>query len=171
MSHQTSRSGKKTKNRPVEFFVSYSHRDATWFARLRPLLRFRTPSVNIANIWHDQELKVGDNWNNEIKAALKRMDVFVCLMSYDFLDSEYIMDVELTQAMVREKKGEVEIVPILLYDVNLEKDCPEVHVFNPLPAWGKCWSDYEKDGGYYQDAHKSIRDGLRQAIEKVRAKW
>ena len=72
--------------------------------------------------------------------------------------------------MEREKTGEVQIVPIILYDVNLEKDCPELYPFNPLPAWGKCWRDFEKDGGEYQDAHKPIRDGLRQAIEKVNAR-
>ena len=170
MSRRTSRSTRKPKTWPVEFFVSYSHLNAAWFAKLRPLLRFRTPSANIAHVWHDQDLRVGDRWNDEIQAALERMDVFICLVSYEFLYSEYIMDIELKHALAREKKGEVEIVPILLYDVNLKDDCPELHAFNPLPAWSKCWRDYEQGGGHYQDAHKPIRDGLRQAIEKVKAK-
>lgn len=170
MSRRTSRSTTKPKTGPVELFVSYSHLNAAWFAKLRPLLRFRTPSAKIAHVWHDQELRVGDRWGDEIQAALKRMDVFVCLVSYEFLDSDYIMDIELNHALTREKEGEVEIVPILLYDVNLQNDCPELYAFNPLPAWGKCWRDYERGGGHYQDAHKPIRDGLRQAIEKVKAK-
>ncbi len=158
----------KPKSKPVEVFVSYSHLNSVWFGKLRPLLKFRTPSANVAHVWHDQELKAGDRWDDDIRAALKVMDIFVCLVSYEFLDSGYIMDVELKEALAREKKKEVEIVPILLYDVNLEKDCQELHEFNPLPAWGKCWRDYEKGGGHYQDAHQPIRDGLRQAIEKVR---
>lgn len=170
MSLHTSTSIKKPRTGPVQFFVSYSHLNATWFAKLRPLLRFRSPSANIAHAWHDQELCPGDRWNDEIQTALKIMDVFVCLVSYEFLDSEYIMEVELEYALAQEKKGEVEIVPILLYDVNLKQECPELHAFNPLPAWGKCWRDYEKGGGHYQDAHKSIRDGFYQVIEKVIAK-
>ena len=157
----------RSKRKPVELFVSYSHKNSAWFAKLRPLLKFRMP-MNEAHAWHDQELKAGDRWDKEIREALERMDVFVCLVSYEFLDSDYIMDIELKQALKRAKKKQVEIVPILLYEVNLEQDCPELKVFNPLPAWGKCWRDYEKGGGHYQDAHKPIRDGLREAIEKVR---
>ena len=165
MKRRTSRS----KTKPVELFVSYSHVNAAWFAKLRPLLKFRTPT-NEAHAWHDQELKAGDRWDKEIRDALAVMDVFVCLVSYEFLASNYIMDIELKQALKRAKKKEVEIVPILLYEVNLQKEYPELHEFNPLPAWNKCWRDYEKDGGHYQDAHKPIRDGLRQAIDKVRAR-
>ncbi|MCB1065819.1 MAG: toll/interleukin-1 receptor domain-containing protein [Verrucomicrobiae bacterium] len=153
--------------RQVELFVSYSHQNAAWFAKLRPLLKFRSPSTNVAHVWHDQQLQAGDRWDNEIRTALTGMDIFVCLISYEFLASDYIMDVEVAAALEREKNGEVEIIPILLYDVNLKSECPELHPFNPLPAWGKCWRDYEQDAGHYQDAHKPIRDGLRHAIQKV----
>ena len=53
------------------------------------------------------------------------------------LASGYIRDVELKRALAREKKNEVEIVPILRYPMDLEEDCPK---------------------------------GLRQAIDKVRAR-
>ena len=97
------------------------------------------------------------------------MHVFVCLVSYEFLASEYIMDVELKEALRREKKKEVEIVPILLYPVNLDNDCPELKPFNPLPGFGKNWRGFELDGGQHQDAHMLIRDGLWEAIHRVRA--
>ncbi len=162
MARRTTRSNTK----PVELFVSYSHENAPWFGKLRPLLKFRRPT-NVAHAWHDQELKAGDRWDDRIRAALDAMDVFVCLVSYEFLDSDYIMDVELKQALKREENGEIEIVPIVLYDVNLEEDCPELKPFNPLPSWDKCWLDYRQNTGHYQAAHKPIREGLRQAIDKV----
>lgn len=157
----------QTKQKSVEFFASYSHQNAAWFAKLRPLLKFRQPNSNIAHVWHDQQLEAGHRWHNEIQNALKAMDVFVCLVSYEFLASDYIMDIELKEALKREKKNEVVIVPILLYDVNLDNDCPELKPFNPLPAWGRCWRDFEKDGGQHQDAHKLIRDGLWEAIRRT----
>lgn len=159
----------QSKTKPVELFVSYSHQNRAWFAKLRPLLKFRMPTHE-AHAWHDQELKAGDRWEQEIREALAAMDVFVCLVSYEFLASDYIIDIELKQALERAENEAVEIVPILLYEVNLKEDCPELQVFNPLPAWDKCWRDYEKDGGHYQDAHKPIRDGLRQAIDKASAR-
>jgi hypothetical protein len=165
MSHLTSR----LKPKPVQLFVSYSHLNSVWFAKLRPLLKFRAPT-QLAHVWHDQQLAAGDHWDQEIRVALKEMDVFICLVSYEFLDSDYITQIELNEALKRNKKKEVEIVPVLLYEMNLEADCPDLHKFNPLPAFGKCWRDYEKDGGHYQDAHKPIRDGLRAVIDKVRAR-
>lgn len=164
---RASRSTTKKKTEPVELFVSYSHENAAWFGKLRPLLKFRNPSSNVAHVWHDQQLEAGHRWHDEIQAALKEMDVFVCLVSYEFLASDYIIDVELKEALRREKKKEIEVVPILLYPINLDNDCPELKPFNPLPAWGKCWRDFEANGGEHQDAHKLIRDGLWQAIDRV----
>jgi hypothetical protein len=164
---------KQANSRQVRFFVSYSHDNKTWFGRLRPILSFRTPT-NIAHIWHDQELKAGDQWDKEIRRELKDMDVFVCLLSYEFLASNYIMGVEVPLAVDRQKKDKIEIIPILLYPVDLKRECKQLHKFNPLPAWGKCWRDYEQGGGHYQDAHKPIREGLWQAIEKIlshRKRW
>lgn len=159
----------RRSNRTVELFVSYSHVNAAWFDRLRPVLKFDR-CRDRAYAWNDQEMKAGDRWDKEIKEALERMDVFVCLLSFECLASDYIKNVEVKRALAREKKGEVEIVPIVIYPMDLETEWPQLHVFNPLPAWGKCWRDYEQDGGHYQDAHQPIRDGLRQAINKAKSK-
>jgi len=170
MTRRTSRSTKKPKPDRVELFVSYSHQNAAWFGKLRPLLKFRKPNSNVAHVWHDQQLEAGHRWHNEIQDALNVMDVFVCLVSYEFFASDYIMEVELKEALKRAKNNEIEVVPILLYPVNLDNDCAELKPFNPLPAWGKCWRDYERGNGEHQDAHKLIRDGLWDAIRRVQAR-
>ena len=164
------RRASQSKSQSVELFVSYSHENAVWFERLRPVLKF-DGCRDKAYAWNDQEMKAGDRWDREIKEALKRMHVFVCLVSLEFLTSGYIKDVELKRALAREKKKEIEIVPIVIYGgIDLGEECPELSEFNPLPLWGRCWRDFEKDGGEYQDAHGLIRRGLRQAIDKVRAR-
>jgi hypothetical protein len=38
---------------------------------------------------------------------------------------------------------------------------------NPLPQWGKCWRDFEKEGDW-NDALYPIGNGIKQAIEKAR---
>ena len=165
----TPRSMSKPKTKTVELFISYSHENSAWFDRLRPVIKFnRCKDEAIA--WNDQEMKAGDRWDKKIKEALKRMDVFVCLISFEFLASGYIKDVEIKEALKREKRGEVEIVPIVLYEMDLKTECSKLNTFNPLPSWGKCWRDYEKGGGHFQDAHGVIRKGLREAIDKVRAR-
>jgi hypothetical protein len=158
------------ETKPVQIFVSYSHRDAAWFARLRPLLKFRMSTANVVHIWHDQQLKMGDRWDKQIRAALESADIFICLVSYHFLDSDYIMDVEVPAALARAHDGLATIVPIVLVGMDLEEEYPELHAFQRLPDWDKCWRDYEQGDGDYEHAHEPIRRGLRQAIEQVHAR-
>jgi hypothetical protein len=154
------------KARPVRLFVSYSHENAVWSKRLLPVLKV-SAQVDSLQSWHDTELKAGDRWDREIRAELERMDIFLCPVSYQFLASGYIQDVELPRAKARHKKGEIEVVPVVLYPMDLEHDCEFLHRLNPLPEWGKCWRDFEKEGDW-NDALYPIGNGIKQAIEKVR---
>jgi hypothetical protein len=150
----------------VRFFVSYSHLDREWFGKLRPLLKFNTPT-RLAHVWHDHELRAGDRWDDEIRKELEQMDVFLCLLSNHFLASDYIIQVEVKAAFKREKLGHTIIVPLLLCDMD-ERDIGEFKPFNPLPAWGRSWRSYERtNGGHTMDAHKPIRTGLLDVLEKV----
>ena len=154
------------KARPVRMFVSYSHENAAWCKRLLPVLRVKA-NVNNLQPWHDTELKAGDRWDKEIRAELERMDIFLCLVSYQFLASDYIQNVELPRAKARHKNGEIEVVPVVLYQIDLKHDCKFLHQLSPLPEWGKCWRDFEKDGDW-NDALYPIGNGVKQAIEKAR---
>jgi hypothetical protein len=158
--------GGAKKARPVRLFVSYSHENAAWSKRLHPVLKVKA-KVDTLQPWHDTELKAGDRWDKEIRAELERMDIFLCLVSMHFLASDYIQRVELPRAKARHKNGEIEVVPVILYPMNLKHDCKFLHQFNPLPAWGKSWRDFEQDGDW-NDALYPIGNGIKQAIEKVR---
>src|SRR5262245_4097372 len=158
----------KHRLRPIRLFVSYSHLDKEWFGKLRPLLKFNTLTTT-AYVWHDQELKAGDRWDLEIRAELSQMDVFLCLASNHFLASIYITDVEMPAALQRERDGKTIIVPLLLCDMD-ERDIAHLKPFNPLPAWGRSWRSYEMNGGHTMDAHKPIRKGLLDVIEKVQTR-
>jgi len=153
----------------VRLFVSYSHENATWSKRLAPLLKVK---ANVASLrpWHDSELTAGCLWHDDICAELGRMDIFLCLVSHQFLASDYIQKVELKEALRRQKRGEIEIVPLALYKIDWEADCPELKKFNPLPAFGKSWREFEQEGGDWNDALYPIGNGLKQAIERVRAR-
>jgi hypothetical protein len=152
--------------RPVRMFVSYSHENAAWSKRLLPVLRVKA-NVDTLQPWHDTELKAGDRWDKEIRAELERMDIFLCLVSYQFLASGYIQSVELPRAKARHKNGEIEVVQVVLYPMDLEHDCEFLYQLSPLPEWRKCWRDFEKDGDW-NDALYPIGNGVKQAIEKAR---
>ena len=50
----------------------------------------------------------------KIKEKLESANIILFLISPDFIDSNYINDVEIEQAMKRHKKGEVIIIPIFV---------------------------------------------------------
>jgi len=152
--------------RPVRMFVSYSHENAAWCKRLHPVLKVKA-NVDTLEPWHDTALKAGDRWDKEIRDELGRMHIFLCLVSFDFLASDYIQKVELEKAKERLKKAEIEVVPVVLYPMDLKSDCEFLYQFNPLPEWGKSWRDFEKDGDW-RDALYPIGNGVKQAIEKAR---
>ena len=137
--------------------------------RLLPVLRVKA-NVDTLQPWHDTELKAGDRWDKEIRAELERMDIFLCLVSYQFLASGYIQNVELPRAKTRHKNGEIEVVPVVLYPMDLENDCKFLYGLNPLPEWRKSWRDFKKDGDW-NDALYPIGNGIKQAIEKARGRW
>jgi hypothetical protein len=152
--------------KPLRMFVSYSHENATWCKRLRSVLKVKA-NVDTLQPWHDTELKAGDRWDKEIRTELERMHIFLCLVSYDFLASDYIKDVELPRAQARHKNGEIEVVPVLLYPMDLEHECEFLYQLNPLPEWGKSWWEFAKDGDW-NAALYPIGKGVKQAIEKAR---
>jgi hypothetical protein len=155
------------KRRPIRIFVSYSHLDRDWFKELQPLLMFDSQPTRLAYAWHDNELKAGDRWDDDIRRELAQMDVFVCLVSYFFRASRYISEVEKPAALEREKERKTVIVPLFLTQMD-ERDVEEFKPFNPLPVWGKSWLCYKMDGDL-RLAHKPIRTGLLDVIEKINA--
>lgn len=75
-------------------FVSYCHKDAALFERLMTFLRPLLQSSESLCVWSDQEISAGKRWDDEIRQGLERAHVGLLLITQDFLDSEYIRDVE-----------------------------------------------------------------------------
>ncbi len=123
--------------RMVKLFISYSHQNRVWMEHLAPLLdgfqfddRLRSRSgLKYLHAWHDKELTSGNQWDGEIKRELDEMDIFVPLLSAHFFASSYIQNVELKRAKERCSAGEILVVPIMLYDVNLRQKSTFLHGF------------------------------------------
>lgn len=155
----------------VKLFISYAHKKKVWMERLAPLLdgiqyddRLNNRSrLKYLHAWHDKELTAGNQWDGEIKQELEEMDIFVPLVSFEFLGSPYIQNVELKRAKERQEAGEILVVPIMLYDVNLRETCAFLHGFKLLPATDRCWSSYPDRS----NAHRLIYEGLWEAIDEA----
>jgi WD40 repeat protein len=92
-------------------FVSYSHHDREWMRRLLVLL---TPLVRNRGlrVWADEYIQVGDVWQRDIAAAVKRSRVALLLVSADFLASPFILEKELPAL----RQHGVRLAPVLVHD-------------------------------------------------------
>jgi hypothetical protein len=106
-----------TADDPRQVFVSYAHEDEAWkdsvVAALRPLETRRRIAA-----WHDRKLVPSEDWARTIDARLTQSDVFLLLVSPDFIASAYCRETEVPRAVERCEAGEAVLVPIIL------RDCP-----------------------------------------------
>ncbi|MGZ8217884.1 COR domain-containing protein [Methylomagnum sp.] len=112
-----------TAQTPVKAFVSYAHRDGNFkdqfgenrdfVAELRAAL---SPLVRLEKLrlWDDRSIDAGADWNETIFRELNEADVVLCLVSADFINSDFCYTQELAAAMEAHGRGEKEVVPIRL---------------------------------------------------------
>jgi hypothetical protein len=79
-------------------FISYSHLDAAWLAKLKMFLR-PLEDQGMLRVWDDTEIRPGSLWMDDIRQSLDSARVAVFLISQNFLNSEFIREKELPQLL------------------------------------------------------------------------
>ncbi|SMF96894.1 TPR repeat-containing protein [Methylomagnum ishizawai] len=99
--------------RPLKLFISYAHEDD---ARREELCKHLTQMKRegLIDPWHDRDITGGKAWAGEIDANLEAADLVLLLISVDFLNSDYCIDVELKRALERHAERQARVVPIIL---------------------------------------------------------
>jgi hypothetical protein len=87
--------------KPINIFVSYSHRDTSWVSEsdpfsLIPWLKSSLRKANV-NIWFDHALRQlpGEDYKKKIKSEIDSAHIAILLISQDFANSDFISDYEL----------------------------------------------------------------------------
>ena len=94
-------------------FISYSHRDEQRLQRLKTHLSVLRRDGQIEH-WFDREILAGAEIDSEINAQLARCDLFLLLVSPDFLASDYCYEREMAIALERHRANEAQVVPVIL---------------------------------------------------------
>jgi len=96
-------------------FICYAHENKAFLDELSPHLQ---PMEVV--VWSDEVIKPGQQWHNEIVAALENTKVAVALVSAFFLASKFISEVELpTLLQAAEHDGAV-ILPVVVDPCDFE---------------------------------------------------
>jgi hypothetical protein len=114
----------------AQVFISYAREDRIY---LEKLLRFLSvlEKREIISVWYDSLLPAGARFVAEIDKCIDRADIFIALVSIDFLDSSFCFDHELARARSVAAQRELTILPILVSPCDWT--ATELGTYNALP--------------------------------------
>lgn len=136
---------------PAKVFVSYSHRDESFWPDLQDQLKILR-NKKYLDWWVDRDIVPGSEWEKEILENLAAADVILLLVSTHFLASDFCWGVELAAAMDRHDAGKARVVPIFLRVCDIE-ETPIAKVQGvpsrdkPVSKWGDrhaAWTEVAK---------------------------
>lgn len=94
-----------------DIFISYAHEDLPHLEQLRKHLGlFR----NQYGAWDDDKIPHGSSWWPQIFAALEQAKVAVLLVSADFLNSDFVVEQELSAILKRAREGRLKVEWVLV---------------------------------------------------------
>jgi internalin A len=144
---------------PVRAFVSYSHKDLEYLKELRsalaPLMRLQK-----LQLWDDRDIDAGDEWEKVIFQQLEEADIVLCLVSADFVASEFCYKKEFGVALEAHRKGEKTIVPVMLRQTDWS-GLPLAEIQGTPGEW--ITSAKNKD-----EAWTKVSESLRPALDKAK---
>ncbi|MEJ1932570.1 leucine-rich repeat domain-containing protein [Nostoc sp. NIES-2111] len=95
---------------PKNIFLSYAHADESSKDQLDRHFEALRKSGKIET-WHDRRILPGDKFDPTIKGAMEKADIFLLLISVDFMNSRYIWNEEIKYAVDNKRT----IIPIFLH--------------------------------------------------------
>lgn len=146
---------------PVKAFVSYAHKDLEYLKELRsalaPLIRLQK-----LELWDDHAINAGDDWNEVIFQQLEAADIVLCLISSDFVDSDFCYRKEFETALTSHRKDEKTIVPVMLRMTDWQ-DLPLSAIQGTPGVW--ITSSSNRDEAWTK-VSKALRSVLEQAQQR-----
>ena len=135
-------------------FISYSHRDSSALGRLHTHLSVLRREGHIEE-WFDREILAGGQIDSEIQAKLESFELFLLLLSPDFLASDYCVEKEMSRALERHHSGDARVIPIVVEPCDWASTA--LKELKVLPDDGKPISEWTNENNAYLDIVNELR--------------
>ena len=110
---------------------------------------------NLLKSWTDAEIPPGGKIGAEINTELSTANLFIALVSPDYIASNYCFDVEFNSALKRASAGSLTIIPIIIEPCDWLST--PLKDFKALPKDGKAISTWENRNTAFLDVIQNIR--------------
>ena len=140
-------------------FISYSHKDSEALERLHVHLA-NLQREGLLSTWYDRDILAGDDLHDEIAAALQAANLYLLLISPDFIASDYCVDREMSRALERHQAGEARVVPIIVEPCDWAS-MPQLNRLKAVPDDGLPISEWTNPN----TAYLIVVQELRRIIE------
>ena len=147
---------------PIKIFFCYAHEDKKLLEKLRKQLK-PLEHERLIEMWHGGDISAGTERKPVIGERLLTAQIILLLVSPDFIDSDYIYQNEMIQAVERHERREAYVIPVILRPTYWQS--APIGKLEALPKEGKpvvdpCWHNQE-------EALFNIQEGIRTVIEKL----
>ena len=143
----------------MKVFISYSHHDEKSLEFLHKHLT-QLQRDGVISTWTDRDIMPGEKVNQNISSALKNADLFIALLSPDYIASNYCYNEEFKSALAMQEEGLI-IIPVIV------EPCDWLSTpfkdFKALPADGKAISVWGNKNTAFLDVIQNIRKLVTQS--------
>jgi hypothetical protein len=138
--------------------VSYARKDRDFFDELAihlELLRRK----GIIGLWDEGRIRAGEAWDRFIESQIEEAEIFIPLVSADFLSSDFVWQHELPRAMERQRQGKAVILPVVVRPCLWEQS--PIASLQVLPAGGKPISQSPNPDRTWVDVARRVEQAAR----------
>ena len=151
----------------MKAFISYSHKDDWALDRLHTHLAMLRREGSIVE-WYDREILAGGDIGREISEKLEECDLFLPLVSPDFLASDYCIKKEMTRALERHDASEVLVVPIIIEPCDWTAS--PLKKLKALPRDAKPVTEWTNQNNAFVDVVTALRRVLTEDEDRTAGK-
>lgn len=154
---------RKSFNKGVSLFISYSHKDKAYLEEFKDHLK-ALERIGLVTSWHDRLIRAGSEWEGEIDDKIEQSDVILLLISSSFVNSKYCFDIELERALTRHANRSALVVPILIRPVAWQ-ELPFAKL-QSLPTDGRPVSTWQDKDLAWVDITERLKIAIKEFISK-----
>lgn len=141
-------------NRAKKVFISYAREDRTWVDKLEqhlaPLQR-----KGLIDSWDDSQIAPGTEWDESIMEALEAADIYIFMVSPDFIGSDFINRREVPAAMQRNRP----VVPVIIRSAYWEEE--PYSKFQALPTNAKPIATWDNEDAAFLEVVRGLAKILK----------